>query len=75
MTCRYCRSRHVHFSHLHIADIPHLLLLQFPVRCRSCQERVYVGPLSAWKLAFPGRNEARSSRIAASANVRRNPAA
>jgi hypothetical protein len=75
MTCRYCLSRHIRFSRLHLFDIPALLVLRIPVRCRSCQERAYVGILKGLKLAFTKKRVHRSSREKASADGQRNSAA
>jgi hypothetical protein len=37
-------------SRLRLGDIPHLFLLQWPVRCRACEERYHVNFFSAWRL-------------------------
>jgi hypothetical protein len=35
---------------LRLADLPRLLGLQFPARCRSCEERYFVSVFAALKL-------------------------
>jgi hypothetical protein len=35
---------------LRLADLPRLVGLQFPLRCRSCEGRYFVGVFSAFKL-------------------------
>jgi hypothetical protein len=35
---------------LRLADLPRLAGLQFPVRCRNCEGRYFVGVFSAFKL-------------------------
>jgi hypothetical protein len=45
-----------------VSDLPRLFLTQYPVRCRSCEERYFVSFLIAWKLyaaARTRRNERR----------------
>jgi hypothetical protein len=43
MNCPYCDSVNLRHSRFRSADIVHYLLLRRPVRCRTCQERSYVG--------------------------------
>jgi len=50
MNCLWCESSSVRNSRLRLADIPRLLLLRWPVRCRACDERYYVTVFSAWSL-------------------------
>jgi hypothetical protein len=76
MTCRYCLSSHIRFSRVHFEDISHFLLLQVPIRCRSCQERVYVSAFAAWKLALSRKSERkRPVPERTGASVNRNSAA
>lgn len=42
MRCYHCRSSNLRLSHIHLFDIPKMLTLKIPVRCRSCRERFYV---------------------------------
>jgi hypothetical protein len=35
---------------MRLSDLSRLPLLRFPVRCRSCDERSFAGPLAAWRL-------------------------
>ncbi len=48
--CGDCNSRNVRRSTVRVADIMPLLLLRYPIRCRSCRARTYVGILRALKL-------------------------
>jgi DNA-directed RNA polymerase subunit N (RpoN/RPB10) len=50
--CFYCQSNRLRLSHFHLFDIPRLLILQLPVRCRSCGERFYAIVFEAWKLGL-----------------------
>jgi hypothetical protein len=50
MYCQFCGSPHVRNSHLRPADIPRLSLLQYPVRCRSCDGRYFASIFAALKL-------------------------
>jgi hypothetical protein len=43
MNCPYCGTPKFRTSRVRFSDIPRLALLQFPVRCRLCRERFYVG--------------------------------
>ncbi len=43
MRCPYCGTPKFRTSKLRITDFPRLALLQFPVRCKVCRERFYVG--------------------------------
>ena len=52
LNCLYCYSSRLRFSRFHLFDIPRLLFLQLPVRCRSCGERFYANIFVAWKLGF-----------------------
>jgi hypothetical protein len=51
-----------------MADLGRLLLLQFPVRCRSCLQRSFVSLLEARKL----RGGRRRRRVEASEQPRRD---
>jgi hypothetical protein len=76
MTCRYCRSSHIRFSRLRFDDFSRLLRLRVPVRCWSCQERVYVGIFAGCKLAFSRKSgRKRPVPVRAGARVDRNSAA
>lgn len=39
--CRSCGSARLRTSRFHWSDLPRLLRLQYPVRCRYCRERSY----------------------------------
>jgi hypothetical protein len=43
MQCSHCSSTSFRLSSLHREDIPNLLLLKYPVRCRDCHQRSYSG--------------------------------
>lgn len=43
MRCPYCGTAKFRTSHLRFPDLARLALLQFPVRCKLCRERTYVG--------------------------------
>jgi len=43
MNCPYCGTPKFRTSRFRFGDVPRLVLLQFPVRCRSCRERFHVG--------------------------------
>ena len=65
MKCFFCRSSNVRLSHFRLFDLPRLLTLQIPVRCRSCRERDYVKLSVAWRLVFgekPPRNRHNDER-------------
>jgi len=42
MNCPFCGSDRVRNSRFRAFDIPNSLLLRLPVRCRDCEERMYV---------------------------------
>jgi len=42
MDCPFCNSARLRNSRSRVGDILHLLILRSPVRCHSCQERLYV---------------------------------
>ena len=54
MNCPICNSDRVRRSRLRIRDVLLLLALHYPVRCRECSERWYVGIWAASKLPCPG---------------------
>jgi hypothetical protein len=43
MNCPFCGTPKFRTSRVRVSDIPRLAVLQFPVRCRLCRERFYVG--------------------------------
>jgi hypothetical protein len=43
VTCPECSSSSFRLSRFRLKDVERLLLLQYPVRCRKCQRRVYAG--------------------------------
>jgi hypothetical protein len=50
MNCRWCGSKRVRISRLHLADLFTLFGLRYPVRCHTCYERYALGLLDAWSL-------------------------
>jgi hypothetical protein len=62
MNCLWCGSSNLQSARMRTSDIPRLLLMQQPVRCRFCNERYFASMLSVWKLnatAKARRNERR----------------
>ena len=45
MKCPFCHSSKFRNSRFRMSDLGHALLLRFPVRCRDCEERIYVSLL------------------------------
>lgn len=43
MICPECSSTNFRLSHFRAKDLERLALLQYPVRCRKCHRRTYVG--------------------------------
>ena len=41
MFCPSCYSSHLRLSKFRSEDVGHLLVLQYPLRCRTCGERSY----------------------------------
>jgi hypothetical protein len=58
MHCHFCGSPHVRNSHLRPTDLPRLLLMQCPVRCRNCEGRYFASIFGALKL----RSQAKARR-------------
>jgi hypothetical protein len=42
MECVYCGSADLKSSHVHLADLPSLLQLKRPFRCKTCNGRMYL---------------------------------
>jgi hypothetical protein len=62
MYCNLCGSPNIRNSRFRPSDLPRLLLMQSPVRCRSCDGRYFAGIFSTSKLrseAIARRNERR----------------
>jgi hypothetical protein len=57
MNCRWCGSRRVRISRLHLADLFTLFGLRYPIRCHTCYERYSLGLLQAWALHRAGREQ------------------
>lgn len=65
MQCTHCGAANLRTSRLRLLDIPRFLLFQYPVRCRNCRERDYIGFLLALNLrqaARVRRSEERAKR-------------
>ena len=43
MTCAECASSSFRLSRFRWSDLERLALLQYPVRCRNCHRRMFVG--------------------------------
>jgi hypothetical protein len=41
MRCHICGSSNIRLSRFRMVDIAELLILKYPVRCRTCRERSY----------------------------------
>jgi hypothetical protein len=67
MNCPSCGTPKFRISRVRLADIPRIALLQYPVRCRLCRERFYVGLWLALHML-----QAHRIRGAEEAKVRRN---
>jgi len=52
MECFFCRSANVRRSSFRSYDLPRLLSLKIPIRCRSCYKRFYAKASTAWRLLF-----------------------
>ncbi len=50
MICPHCGSAKFRASKLRVLDLPRLLILRYPVRCRICYKRKFVGILLAMKV-------------------------
>lgn len=50
MKCNNCGSTRVRVSRLKISDLAQLLSFNYPLRCHSCFDRVYVRIPVAWQL-------------------------
>jgi hypothetical protein len=48
--CPRCKNPALRTSELRLADILHLIVLRYPVRCRSCYNRFHIGLFSAQRL-------------------------
>lgn len=50
MQCRRCGSKKLRLSHFYFHDLIRMLLLRYPLRCRDCRARYYVGFATAYKV-------------------------
>ena len=50
--CKSCGRSDLRISRLRTTDLPHLLLLQYPLRCHACARRQYAFIVHALKLNF-----------------------
>jgi hypothetical protein len=67
MQCQWCGSEEIRDSKLRISDVFNLLLLKYPVRCRSCEGRNFDNIFAVLKL--------RAASKARRKERRRNPSA
>jgi hypothetical protein len=61
VVCLDCSSSNFRLSRLRLTDLERLALLQYPVRCRNCRRRTYVG-LSLALVLFQARRSKRRLR-------------
>jgi hypothetical protein len=62
MNCGACGSTRFRVSRFRVLDVPRLLILKYPVRCLSCQERTYASV--SWVLEYK-RKRAKRKQTAA----------
>ena len=55
LKCLHCGSTSFRTSRFRPADLPRLLLFQYPVRCRTCRERDFAGLMLAMNLHQAGK--------------------
>ncbi|MGA7887571.1 MAG: hypothetical protein WCA44_17670 [Acidobacteriaceae bacterium] len=48
MMCGRCKGTEFRLSRVKWRDVPQLIMLRYPVRCRACHHRMYGG----WELAL-----------------------
>lgn len=58
LTCRFCGLSNLRTSRLRLGDLPRLVLLHYPVRCRECKMRSYVTVFSVLGLRHSRRRHA-----------------
>jgi len=63
LKCAWCRSTNIRISRFQLSDLPRLLRLQYPVRCRTCRERSYKFLFSIWKLPKGAKIRRRDLRL------------
>lgn len=61
MTCSECSSSSFRLSRFRWSDLERLALLQYPVRCRNCHRRTFVGLALALAL-YQARRAKRKTR-------------
>ena len=49
MNCFHCGSNDLRLSNLGSRDLPDLIMLRVPVRCRFCRDRFLTGLFRAWR--------------------------
>ena len=59
LKCVECSSSRLRRSRLRLKDLERLLLLQYPIRCRRCHRRDYVG---LQRVLWQARNKATDAR-------------
>jgi hypothetical protein len=55
MECKLCGSTKFRVSRLRVPDISQLILLRYPVRCRTCYKREFVNFFTARKVRHENR--------------------
>ncbi len=52
MRCNLCGSTTFRLSRLRVSDLPRMVLLQYPVRCRICYKRAFMSIPFALKVRY-----------------------
>jgi len=60
--CRLCSSSDLRLSRFRFKDLPHLLILSYPVRCRVCRDRDYLFILRIFKIGQDAKTPNGSAR-------------
>jgi hypothetical protein len=50
MKCALCGSERLHLSRLRWPDLRRLISFSYPIRCRACNERMFVNLFAAFKI-------------------------
>jgi len=61
--CYFCGSSEFRASRFRPSDLPHSLVLRFPVRCLSCGQRTYASLSQFRKLRSARKERRRGSRV------------
>lgn len=55
MRCILCGSTNFRLSRLRVSDLPRMVVLRYPVRCRDCHKRAFMGLPFALKVGYEDR--------------------